>query len=94
MRNLHSHDIPATLTPEQREVTCFGEWGIGNTEDNWRVAELAGGGSVWHWGSAVKLSHEQSGWFLRSHSKYHSQDHQEVTCYHERDNAEWWELSL
>ncbi|MDQ3705956.1 MAG: TIR domain-containing protein [Chloroflexota bacterium] len=93
-RNLHSHDVPAPVSASQHEVSCFGDWGVGNSGDNWRLEEIAGGEDIWHWDSAVKLVHEETGWVLHSHDNQYWENHHEVTCFSERDDNDWWELSF
>jgi len=93
-RNLHSHaDIPSPVTGQQ-EVTCFGENGIGDENDNWQV-EVEGGGS-WTFGKHVRLIHAPTGHSLHSHAGFsHPQwtmGQQEVTCYSGSDENDWWYL--
>src|SRR5262249_41964095 len=54
-RNLHSHaGFPSPVTGQQ-EVTCFGEAGVGDGNDDWR-AEVIGGGP-WTAGKQLRLIH-------------------------------------
>jgi hypothetical protein len=93
-RNLHSHSgIPSPIT-HQQEVTCYGEGGNGDTNDNWRV-EVEGGGA-WDSGKRVQLIHTNTNHSLHSHygqtSASYTADQQEVTCYENRDINDWWLL--
>jgi hypothetical protein len=101
-RNLHSHNIPAPLSPRQNEVTCFGNWGNGDSGDNWCV-ETRDDAARWTWDRDVKLIHVDTGRALHSHehSRAHEylrenvywEEHGEVTCYAERDENDWWVLT-
>jgi hypothetical protein len=99
-RNLHSHAaLPSPVTGQQ-EVTCFGDHGIGDTNDNWRV-EIEGGGS-WVAGKRVRLIHSGTNHALHSHaitylhksihamSEVEDMSVQEVTAYSGRDDNDWW----
>jgi hypothetical protein len=92
-RNLHSHGVRAPRSDKQQEVSCFGNWGNGNSGDNWQVEEIDGDEEVWQWGSIVKLAHEETGLVLHSHDEQYRDDHYEVTCSKGRDNNDWWKLS-
>jgi dolichyl-phosphate-mannose--protein O-mannosyl transferase len=92
-RNLHSHaGFPSPVTGQQ-EVTCFGENGIGDGNDNWRVET---GGGAWQGNRRIKLIHVPTDCALHSHSGHsHAQwtrGQQEVTCYQWRDDNDWWLL--
>lgn len=94
-RNLHSHHgIPSPVT-RQQEVTCYGNNGIGDDNDNWRV-EIEGGGSL-DSNKRVRLIHVNTNYALHSHFGHsHPQwtmNQQEVTCFGGRDNNDWWSLS-
>jgi dolichyl-phosphate-mannose--protein O-mannosyl transferase len=91
-RNLHSHGgIPSPVT-RQQEVTCFGSWGNGDSNDNWRV-EIAGGGAV-GLGRRMRLIHVNTNHALHSHAGWsHPQwtaNQQEVTGFGGRDDNDWW----
>jgi hypothetical protein len=93
-RNLHSHGgIPSPVTGQQ-EVTCFGENGIGDSNDNWRV-EVEGGG-VWTAGKRLRLIHVNTDHALHSHAGWSHPEwtagQQEVTCFEGRDGNDWWSL--
>lgn len=92
-RNLHSHGgIPSPCT-RQQEVTCFGSWGNGDSNDNWRV-EIGGGGAVGV-GRRMRLIHANTNHALHSHAGWsHPQwtaNQQEVTGFGGRDGNDWWE---
>lgn len=94
-RNLHSHAaIPSPVTGQQ-EVTCFGQNGIGDWNDDWRV-EVDGGGP-WTLDKRVKLIHVPTNHALHSHAGFsHPQwtmGQQEVTCFSGRDDNDWWYLT-
>jgi hypothetical protein len=88
-RNLHSHrGIPSPVTGQQ-EVTCFGSFGIGDSNDNWKI-EIEGGGQL-RVGKRFKLIHVNSNHALHSHpADFLGQ--QEVTCFGGRDDNDWWVL--
>jgi LysM repeat protein len=93
-RNLHSHGgIPSPVTGQQ-EVTCFGENGIGDGNDNWRV-EIEGGGT-WDAGKRMRLIHVGTDHALHSHEGFSHSDwtmgQQEVTGFLQRDDNDWWSL--
>jgi dolichyl-phosphate-mannose--protein O-mannosyl transferase len=89
-RNLHSHgNAPSPLTGQQ-EVTAYEHEASGDSNDNWRV-EVEGGG-IWTNRKRIKLIHIETGHALHSHpgvSEY-TAGQQEVTCYKERDDNDWW----
>lgn len=63
-RNLHSHATHRSPVSDEQEVTAFGEGGIGDANDDWRV-EVEGGGP-WLAGRRVRLVHARTGAALRS----------------------------
>jgi dolichyl-phosphate-mannose--protein O-mannosyl transferase len=89
-RNLHSHSGHPSPVTGQQEMTCFGEGGIGDEDDNWRV-EADGEG--WTVGGRVRLIHNPTNHALHSHGGYsHSQwtaGQQEVTGFDSRDDNDW-----
>ncbi len=93
-RNLHSHAGIVSPVTRQQEVTCFGDNGNGDGNDDWRV-ELDGSG---YWSSAnrLRLIHVPSNAALHSHLGFkHSQwtaGQQEVTGFGPRDANDWWWL--
>lgn len=91
-RNLHSHGgFPSPVT-RQQEVTCFGQSGAGDANDNWRVE--VDGGRAWQAGSRVRLVHVPTNAALHSHQGFsHPQwtsGQQEVTGFGPRDHNDWW----
>jgi hypothetical protein len=100
-RNLHSiAGIPSPITGQQ-EVSCFGENGIGDENDNWRV-EIEGGGT-WVASKRTRLIHVSTNHALHSHSGRKVGDdwlpfshpvwtlgQQEVTGFEGRDGNDWW----
>jgi hypothetical protein len=93
-RNLHSHaGVPSPLTSQQ-EVTCFGQSGTGDGNDNWRL-EIAGGG-IWEDGKRVRLIHLNTNHALHSHGGFShpswTAGQQEVTGFAGRDDNDWWSL--
>ncbi|NMO17876.1 hypothetical protein HPC49_23415 [Pyxidicoccus fallax] len=93
-RNLHSHSGHPSPVTGQQEVTCFGENGVGDGNDNWRV-EVEGGGA-WTGGKRVRLIHVATNHALHSHFGHSHQEwtrgQQEVTCYEGRDDNDWWSV--
>jgi hypothetical protein len=91
-RNLHSHAGHPSPVTGQQEVTCFGDGGIGDGNDNWRV-EMEGGG-VWSAHRRVRLIHEPTNHALHSHPGLShpvwTAGQQEVTGFAERDDNDWW----
>jgi len=93
-RNLHSHaGIPSPIT-RQQEVTGYGQSGVGDGNDNWRI-EIDGGGS-WDDGKRVRLIHVLTNAALHSHSGFShpswTAGQQEVTGFAGRDDNDWWSL--
>ena len=94
-RNLHSHGgFPSPVT-RQQEVTCFGEGGAGDGNDDWRV-EVEGGG-VWDDSRQVRLVHVPTGHALHSHGGFShpkfTLGQQEVTGFAARDDNDLWYAS-
>lgn len=93
-RNLHSHTkVPSPISGQQ-EVTAFGNNGIGDGNDNWRI-EVEGGGN-WESGKKIKLIHVETSHVLHSHALSHPQftaDQQEITGFGGRDDNDWWVVS-
>lgn len=91
-RNLHSHaGFPSPVTGQQ-EVTGFGQSGVGDGNDDWRV-EVDGGGQ-WDAGRQVRLIHVPTDAALHSHSGWSHPEwtmgQQEVTGYAGRDFNDLW----
>jgi dolichyl-phosphate-mannose--protein O-mannosyl transferase len=91
-RNLHSHRNNPSPVTGQQEATAFGDNGIGDTNDNWRI-EVEGEGE-WQITKRVRLIHVNTGQALHSHAgAYHDSfptGQQEVTCFSGRDDNDWW----
>ena len=93
-RNLHSHGgIPSPVTGQQ-EVTCFGDNGFGDDNDNWRV-EIERGGA-WDTNRRMRLIHVNTNHALHSHFGFShpnwTASQQEVTGFPARDDNDWWSL--
>ncbi|MFJ3310265.1 C1 family peptidase [Streptomyces sp. NPDC086549] len=91
-RNLHSHaGFPSPVTAQQ-EVTCFGEVGVGDGNDNWRV-DVDGGGT-WDADRVVRLIHVPTNVALHSHAGFSdprwTMGQQEVTGFDGRDPNDLW----
>lgn len=94
-KNLHSHiGAPSPLTGQQ-EVTAFGDDGVGDANDNWRV-EVDGKGT-WFEKRKIRLIHLDTNNALHSHAGYSHPDftagQQEVTCFAGRDTNDFWIIS-
>ena len=93
-RNLHSHAGYPSPASGQQEVTAYGEDGEGDENDNWLV-EVEGGGSI-EVGKNFKLVHSTTGCTLHSHLGFGhvewTMGQQEVTCYPDRDDNDFWRL--
>ena len=91
-RNLHSHTGHPSPVTGQQEVTCFGESGVGDNNDDWRV-EVDGGGQ-WDGGKQIRLIHAPTAVALHSHGGFsHPQwtaGQQEVTGFSGRDANDLW----
>ncbi|MGD0387913.1 MAG: MIR domain-containing protein [Tepidisphaeraceae bacterium] len=95
-RNLHTHEAPAPVTPQQREVTAY--WdptqpkGIGDNNDNWRI-EIAGAGN-WIFDTPIRLVHANTNVALHSHpGRVHpdrTAGEQEVTGFTSRNDDDFW----
>ena len=92
-RNLHSHPGFPSPVSGQQEVTCYGDGGHGDGNDNWRV-EVEGGGVV-ESPKLFRLVHELTGVALHSHYGQSSRDlhdQQEVTGFPGRDGNDLWRI--
>jgi hypothetical protein len=92
--NLHSHLGYYSPVTGQQEVTAYGESGIGDTSDNWRL-ELAADG-CWRMGSRMKLIHWATNRPLHSHQGRNFEaavgGWQEVTCFPGTDVNDYWRV--
>lgn len=95
-KNLHSHNgFPAPVSNDQHEVTAFGEDGIGDINDNWKV-DIENSG-IWEQGLRVKLIQQKTNFALHSHDKKlpeYGFGQQEVTGYDGRDRNDWWRAAI
>ena len=94
--NLHSHGSARSPVTNQQEVTAFGQDGIGDANDNWKVDIKSGG--YWLEGTRARLIHQQTGAALHSHAGASLPEwgfnQQEVTCFEGRDRNDWWRTAL
>jgi|GEM_PF-2593548 TolB-like protein len=90
-RNLHTHQgFPSPVT-NQQEVTAFGELGVGDNQDDWRI-EVEGGGP-WEQDTRFQLVHVVTGMRLHSHrgfSNSFTENMQEVTAFQGQDENNGW----
>jgi hypothetical protein len=97
-KNLHSHDIPAPVSAEYKEVSAFGLRGVGDAGDDFLVK--VGEEGDWDSNKHVAILHSVSGRFLWSkedvsHDNY-TAGQQEVCCgpqnavTHQPDDNSWW----
>jgi len=91
-RNLHSHIGAQSPLTGQQEVTAFGNDGIGDSNDNWRI-EVDGKG-IWFEKKKIRLIHLDTNNALHSHAGHSHPEftagQQEVTCFVERNNDDFW----
>lgn len=62
-KNLHSHLHPSPLT-NQQEVSAYGDNGLGDTGDDWKVEVTTG--THWKRDETVKFKHVDTGKYLQS----------------------------
>ncbi len=89
--NLHTHVGRVSPISGQQEVTTFGAYGHGDTNDNWQVEPK--GGSRWKLGTPVSFKHVPTKKFLHSHVASDPNltgDRQEVTGYEECNQESLW----
>ncbi|KAK9485603.1 Dolichyl-phosphate-mannose-protein mannosyltransferase-domain-containing protein [Lipomyces starkeyi] len=69
-RNLHSHVMPAPLTKDQNEVSCYGNLTVGDEKDNWIVEvvsdALHSDNRVHTLTSSLRFRHQTLGCYLRA----------------------------
>jgi hypothetical protein len=91
-RNLHSHQGISSPVSGQQEVSCYGQFGVGDENDDWCV-DIAGGGR-WEAGTLLRLVHVATNAALHSHRGYAhpvwTMGQQEVTAYAGRDSNDLW----
>jgi hypothetical protein len=94
-RNLHSHGGIASPITRQQEVTCYGDNGEGDDNDNWRI-ELEAGGQ-WNTQGRARLIHVNTNHALHSHFGFEhaawTMNQQEVTGFSGRDDNDWWTIA-
>ncbi|CAG9323787.1 unnamed protein product [Blepharisma stoltei] len=94
-RNLHSHNIK-TSESKQQEVSCYGQYGIGDDNDNWRL-EIENGkaGDLLGKNCYIRLIHVQTGQALHSHENFKTKSsQQEVTAHDGRDTNDLWVVDV
>lgn len=101
-RNLHSHFEAAPITKRHYQVTCYGENGIGDANDIWRIVKEKSpvtedqDDRIFTVRTRFKLVHYLSGCALHSHSRQlpkWAYDQLEVTCnpkIHDKNN--FWNI--
>lgn len=94
-KNLHSHGNRSPVTGQQ-EVTCFGEGGLGDFNDDWIISTRDQSGYLTT-GKAVRIQHLQTSHWLHSHSGNNFEAEgtklQEVTGNKESDTNNDWEIT-
>lgn len=97
-RNLHSHKEVAPITKKHYQVTGYGENGIGDANDVWRitVAGAKDGTEITAVSSKLKIVHYLQSCILTSHGKQLPKwgyEQQEVSCNPNlRDNNALWNV--
>ncbi|CAG9335697.1 unnamed protein product [Blepharisma stoltei] len=91
-RNLHSHAGVQSPSSHQQEVTCYGDFGKGDSNDYWKVEIQGVQGKVsWISNMKIRLIHINTQNALHSHGGHFTQSgQQEVTCYENRDDNDLW----
>lgn len=95
-KNLHSHCEFQSPDSRQGEITCFGEHGRGDDNDNWRL-EIIGKepGAPWRAEDHFRLIHVGTNYALHSHQGHHTNSHQqEVTGFGHRDDGDLWVVEV
>ncbi|GBM93855.1 Protein O-mannosyl-transferase 2 [Araneus ventricosus] len=97
-RNLHSHKEVAPITKRHQQVTCYGENGIGDANDVWKI-EIIGEDRrtpISTVTSKFRLIHYLTGCALHSHSKQLPKwgyEQMEITCNPNlRDSNNFWNV--
>ncbi|KAK9364599.1 Dolichyl-phosphate-mannose-protein mannosyltransferase-domain-containing protein [Lipomyces kononenkoae] len=103
-RNLHSHSVPAPLTKDQNEVSCYGNLTVGDEKDNWIVEVVSDARYsdklVHTLTSTLRLRHQVLGCYLRAANLNLPQwgyKQIEVTCdgsNNPRDHFTHWNVEL
>eukprot|EP00731_Ephydatia_muelleri_P028261 Em0019g1134a len=84
-RNLHSHTQKAPITESHYQVSCYGQDGVGDTNDYWQVEVDGGspGDQIKTVTTVLKLRHVNVGCYLHSHGTQLPKwgwEQLEVTC--------------
>ncbi|XP_019864301.1 PREDICTED: protein O-mannosyl-transferase 2-like isoform X2 [Amphimedon queenslandica] len=91
-RNLHSHNIDGPITKSHKQVSCYGQDGVGDANDFWEV-DIVGakqGDPVRTVASRLRFRHVAVGCYLHSHSKQLPKwgwEQLEVTCNPYKDDS-------
>ncbi|CAG9330818.1 unnamed protein product [Blepharisma stoltei] len=90
-KNLHSSPGVHSPSSHQQEICAFGEHGVGDVNDNWRL-EVEGQppNTPWFGNHHIRLIHVQSNHSLHSHHGHKIRDQQEITGYDRRDENDFW----
>eukprot|EP01156_Anaeramoeba_ignava_P022444 Anaeramoba_ignava/c20673_g1_i2.p1 GENE.c20673_g1_i2~~c20673_g1_i2.p1 ORF type:complete len:108 (-),score=40.93 c20673_g1_i2:193-516(-) len=93
-RNLHSHGNFNSPTTNQQEVTCYGNSGIGDGNDNWKLEFKDSNKKPWKGKNTITLTHVNTGAKLHSHAGNQTKvsHQQEVTGYKGGDANDDWVL--
>jgi hypothetical protein len=89
-KNLHSHPIHPSPLSNQGEVTCAGEAGNCDINDNWW---LECDSKVFETGREFRLVHTATRYALHSHGDRKDDLGQEVTGYSGRDRNDLWKVT-
>lgn len=93
-RNLHSHGDRLSPLTGQQEVTAYGNDGIGNDDDNWRLQIVGDANGHWTKDQQFNLIHCKTGLALHSHGEHSNptltNGEQEITCLQMKDFNDVW----
>lgn len=96
-RNLHSHNGFHSPATHQGEVTAYGEFGIGDANDNWRLEiHDRQPGMPWRINEKIRLVHIATNHALHSHQGHATpgSHQQEVTAFGQRDANDFWTIEI
>ncbi|KAJ5077546.1 hypothetical protein M0811_05645 [Anaeramoeba ignava] len=93
-KNLHSHGNFNSPSTNQQEITCYGNLGVGDGNDNWKLEFKETKKLKWKPNMAITLTHVNTGAKLHSHSGQQTKvsHQQEVTGYKGGDANDDWVL--
>jgi hypothetical protein len=95
-RNLHSHHGISSPTTQQQEVTCYGNNGQGDDNDNWILENFSGHGHRWEVDSVIRLRHKSTNQCLHSHKDDfdlgNGERQGEVTGFGGHDDNDRWQI--